>query len=146
MKLKIIMLLITAVLIFSGCGSAEDVGRKSSLQIETEKSVVMEITQLSETGIELEISNLGDTKAYYGKWYSLERNIDGEWYELNFAEGNADITFPAVGYDLNAGLSAKKQIDWEFAYGKLPEGHYRLIKDFEILQNEFYVACEFSIL
>lgn len=145
MKLKIVMLLITAVLIFSGCEPAADIGGKSSLQIETEKSIAMEVKQVSETGIELEISNLGDTKASYGTWYSLEKNIDGEWFELNFIEGNADITFPMVEYNLNAGSSAKKQIDWEYAYGKLPEGHYRLIKDFEILQNEFYAACEFNI-
>ncbi len=144
-KLKIVILLITAVLIFSGCEPAADIGGKSSLQIETEKSVAMVVKQVSETGIELEITNLGDTTAYYGTWYSLEKNIDGEWFELKFIEGNADITFPAVGYYLDEGSSAKKQIDWEYAYGKLPKGHYRLIKDFEILRNEFYAACEFNI-
>ena len=42
-------------------------------------------------------------------------------------------------------FKSKYEYNWEYGYGKLKKGTYRLVTDFSKEQNKIYVAAEFII-
>lgn len=85
----------------------------------------------------------------YGNSYSIEYEKDGIWYDLKPIN---DLNFTLIAYYLKAKESIKMEIDWEWYYGKLTPGKYRIIKavfresDIPIVpSDEVYIEAEFII-
>jgi hypothetical protein len=95
------------------------------------------------------LENHTDDGYSYGYPYSIEYEKDGIWYEII---PNNDMFFimPALG--LKAKESIEISVNWEYHYGKLPSGKYRVVKcvfreiDTPITEEEIvYIAAEFII-
>ena len=73
----------------------------------------------------LEYSNNSDVDFTYGEVFTLQEQFD-EWYTLPVAESNYAFNLPL--YIL--GPYASKQVECYLGlYGKLDDGHYRIVKD-----------------
>jgi len=81
-----------------------------------------------------------DTNPYtHGAWYKIEKEINGKWYEVKtIIESYA---FNSIGYLPDENNEIKFEIDWEWLYGELPLGSYRILKE---VGNK-YIAIEFNI-
>jgi len=79
----------------------------------------------------------------------LEKKISGSWYQVPVViEGN--YGFDAIGYELASGGHGEWAVDWEWLYGSLETGEYRIVKDILDFRGSgeydtYYLAAEFVI-
>ncbi len=62
-----------------------------------------------------------------GSWYSVEKYSDGEWTELPYLMDNVGWT--EEGWIISPDTTVEWVVDWEWLYGELPAGRYRIGKD-----------------
>lgn len=83
-----------------------------------------------ETGIQVEIFNNTDERICYSDDYKLQKWNGKEWEDVPYVIDNWAFNQPA--YPVEAGTSRQESIDWEWLYGKLPDGIYLLVKSVSI--------------
>lgn len=103
------------------------------------KNVSINISNISATGATIIIKDENNQPYTYGEWYKIERNIEGKWQDVNTIIAN--YVFDDIAYLVDKNHEKKFVIDWEWLYGKLPSGNYRLIKKVDNKQ----ISVEFVI-
>ncbi len=85
-----------------------------------------------------------------GEWFELEvMNEDNKWEKVA-TDPLIDYAFNSIAYIIKKNDRTEWKVDWEWLYGKLPEGHYRIAKkvmdlrapgdfDEEIYYAEFFI-------
>ena len=130
-KLMAMVLILAAVL----CGCAKE----SAYQLTGAEHVTMTISDVTPTGATVTIQDSNKDPFVYGEWFQIEREKDGVWYEVKTKISN--YGFNEIGWltDENGGLTM--DVNWDWLYGKLPAGHYRILKQAgtEIIGAEFTV-------
>ena len=104
---------------------------------------------ITPNGLTLVIENNSANDSMYGEFYMLEKKINGSWYQVPVAI-DGDYGFTDIGYELKSGKNEEIKIDWEWLYGSLDAGQYRIVKDIHsfkgsINYGNFYLAAEFTI-
>ena len=64
-----------------------------------------------------------------GDWYALYEEKDGEWIEIPYKLQTLDIAWNSVAYLIPKGGSYEMEVNWEWLYGKLAPGKYRINKE-----------------
>lgn len=136
--------------IFCSCDSSK-VGEKSTLNIVENDDFFISITNVSANNAEMTIMNHSMNELYWGSWFCIEKEQNGEWFELEkiiLPDGEEWIWEEEL-YSLSGNNQTNITVCWEKYYGDLSAGNYRIVKSFffnEIKQDEnFYLACEFTI-
>ena len=133
-KLLTIMLFCFVVLGVCGCKKVE------SEYIETKvENVTADIYDISLTGATIIIKDTNENPYTYGEWYKIEREDNGKWYDVETII--EDYGFNDMGYIVDDNGEVKFIIDWEWLYGRLSEGSYRILKKV----GEQYISIPFSI-
>ena len=137
------------VLVMAGCEKQKngfDIGDKSDIKI-SKNDVIMTIKEgtLTNKSATLVLTNNSDNNIQYGTPYEIEIKKDGEWHKIN-----VELNFDIPAFQLPAKESKEIKLDWEFGYGKLAKGTYRIIKgiDYKVEEGKyetFNVAAEFTI-
>ena len=166
---KILALMIAALLLvmaLGGCmnkgatpydgtnGEAENTNDLKPTRYETVndlQGVTMTIKEgtVSPNGLVLIFENDSDKNCLYGQFFLLEKKLDGKWYEVPVTiEG--DYGFEDIGYELAPGDKQEWETDWQWLYGKLNKGEYRIIKDILDFRgtgdfDTHYLAAEFTV-
>ena len=83
---------------------------------------------INPTGVTVLFENEMDTEFTYGQEYVLETQIDGKWYQVPIATG-VDYAFESIGYILAPNESAELAVDWEWLFGEIDSGEYRIVKE-----------------
>ena len=106
----------------------------------------MDLTKFSSTGLTLRLENSSDRVYYYGAPYSLQYWQDGKWLDYPTADGNP-LIFNMIAYELKLGETQQLSVDWQNAYGELPEGEYRILKNLSESDgdNNWTLACTFML-
>ena len=130
-KLTVILLILLALL--TGCG------RESAYQPTGAENVTMTVSDVTATGAVVTIQDHNPEPFVYGEWFVIEREKDGGWYEVKTKITN--YGFNEIGWLTDHG-KLTMTVDWEWLYGKLPAGHYRILKEAggQIISAEFDVA------
>ncbi len=104
---------------------------------------------VSSTGLTVKFENDSNSECIYGENFGLEKLINGKWYQVPVAI-DGDYGFNSIGYKLSSGDNSAWIVDWEWLYGSLDAGEYRIVK--EILDfrdtgdfDKYYLASEFTI-
>lgn len=143
---KILLIIITAltILTITGCTNNR-VGEKTPHKITNDK-ITMEVKQgtLTKSSATIIMTNKTEEEYTYGEPYHLEIKHNDSWHILEL-EPNNDLFFTMPAYSLKAGESVEKEYNWEYGYGKLEKGTYRLVTDFMNEQEKIYAAAEFTI-
>lgn len=113
--------------------------KESSFKTTKIKNVSIDISDISLTGATITIKDTNQNPYTYGEWYKIEKEIDGKWYEVKTIIDN--YGFNDLGYLVDENNQVKFVIDWEWLYGKLPLGSYRILKQV----NNQYISIEFGI-
>jgi len=79
------------------------------------------------SGVTVTLKNVTDTEYTYGESYTVQRKTDNGWIDVEPVIEN--YGFNSIGYMLPAMGSEELIIDWEWLYGKLPAGNYRIAKE-----------------
>ena len=117
-RLTAILLVLMALL--AGCA------RESAYQPTGAANVTMAVSDVTPAGATVTIQDSNPEPFVYGEWFVIEREKDGVWYEVKTKITN--YGFNEIGWltDEQGGLTMT--VDWEWLYGKLPGGHYRILK------------------
>ena len=113
------------------------------------ENVTMEIVEgtLTNTGATIVITDLSEENNTYGEWYRIDKQKDGKWYELeNIVAG--DVGWHAIGHLVGEDNTLTMEVDWEWLYGPLEKGKYRIVKGFSNEKNPYtnrHIAAEFTI-
>jgi len=104
---------------------------------------------ISSTGLTVVFENLSDSQCIYSEDFLLEKKIHGNWYQVPVAidEGYG---FDDIGYNLASGENGELNIKWDWLYGSLDTGEYRIVKnilDFRSTgdYDQYKLAAEFTI-
>ncbi|NLT95097.1 MAG: hypothetical protein GXW85_06110 [Clostridia bacterium] len=111
---------------------------------------------VSSTGLTVVIENNSDIEFIYGEYFQLEKKIKGNWYQVPVIIEN--YGFDDIGYTLAPGGIGKWNVEWDWLYGSLDAGEYRIVKIIADLRtrdnnryksadsNQYILAAEFKIL
>lgn len=114
--------------------------RKESTYVVTYvENVNISISNISPTGATITIKDTNNKPYTYGEWYVIEKQINDKWYKVDTIIDNYGFT--SIGYTPNKNNELKIIIDWEWLYGKLTLGNYRILKK----AGTKHISVEFSI-
>lgn len=165
MKNKLLLIsVLLIVLITTSCtkqDNYEDVTEQSTSEVSDDSSKYGEVNKLegvimtvesetvSSTGLTVVFKNTSEMNCIYGEFYALEVKSGDRWVEVPITfDGN--YGFSAIGYQLDNDGSSEWSTNWEWLYGVLEPGDYRIIKDILDFRDtgdydQYYLSAEFSI-
>ena len=148
MRKRVAFIMVTAcILLITGCGDSnntedptgadsqmvENAGQTDSEEKDIDvlsplDGVTMEVTECSDTSVTVRIVNDTDKDIRCGTVFCLEMQDEesGEWRELDEVIEHADFTLEAIMIQKDSPYEAV--IDFEWRYGKLEPGRYRIVK------------------
>ncbi len=103
----------------------------------------------SGAGLTLVFENKTDSECIYGEYFVLEMKTGGSWFQVPVAfEG--EYGFNSIGYMLKPQGESEWTLDWEWLYGSLENGEYRIIKDILDFRetgdyDKYFLAAEFVL-
>lgn len=135
----------------NGCGSSDGAGFSAPQGINSTSSqlsspsgsssvqsaedpwgLTLSVKDVTSTGLTLVITQESGSPTgtlQYGSDYTLEEQQDGTWQAVqDIADG--DVAWTSEAYLVTMGGQTEQLVDWNWLYGSLSPGHYRLSKDF----------------
>ena len=112
-------------------------------------TMIVKEGMVSPTGLTVRFENNSDKQCIYGEEFWLEKKIKGRWYQVPIAlDGN--YGFNSIGYDLSASNGKDWTVDWDWLYGSLDTGEYRIVKDILDFRkagdyDNYHLTAEFTI-
>ena len=103
----------------------------------------------SSTELTVMFENNSDRQCLFGEYFGLEKKLNGSWYQIPYViDGN--YGFNSIGYDLAAGETRELVVKWDWLYGSLSTGEYRIVKDILDFRgtgdyDTYYLASGFTI-
>jgi len=117
----IVFILSCAAILLAGCT------KDSAYQPTEAENVSISISDVSRTGALVTIKDTNEEPYLYGEWYAIEKETNGQWQEVETVISN--FSFTSIGYIPDENGEVEFAIDWEWLYGELPAGNYRLLKE-----------------
>ena len=134
MKKFILFLFVLAIL--AGC--AEQPIPSTQIQQTQVENVTIQISDISPSGATVIITDTNPEPYVYGEWFKLQRKTEGGWQDVPTVIDN--YGFHEIGYLPNNKGEVTFVINWEWLYGKLPAGTYRIFK--EVNRQEIFIEFE----
>ena len=130
-KLTAILFILMALL--CGCG------KESAYQPTGAENVTMSLADVTPNGATVVIQDDNREPFVYGEWFVIEREKSGVWYEVKTKI--TDYGFNEIGWLTDEHGRLTMTVDWEWLYGKLPAGQYRILKQAgtQLMGAEFIV-------
>lgn len=150
-KLLVGFLVISICFILTGCGTNVKVKDTAELNEIENVSMTIKDGTLTRSGATVIINDSNGVGTYvYGTEFRVDKKVNGEWKELEYAHD--DFGFTEMAYYVNDNGKLEFDCDWEYMYGKLSNGEYRIVKD-TFLESEtpiteedmLYFSVEFTI-
>lgn len=147
---------VIGLILLAGCGdrsSAEmtDWDPTDYETVNTLDGVTMTVKEgtLTSTGLTIVYENTSDKNYTYGDPFLLEKKMKDSWYQVPIVLKDG-YGFNDIGYDLAASDMSEWPVDWEWLYGSLDTGEYRIVKDILDVRipgdyDTHHLAVEFSI-
>jgi len=87
---------------------------------------------ISQTGLTLVATNWNDEEGCTletGSYFLLERYSDGKWEEVEMLIEKDDLAWTEEAWTLEEEGNTEWEVDWNWLYGELPAGSYRIGKE-----------------
>lgn len=142
MKKKIYMLSIILIMIISsmaGCARKSDTTEEISMKIKEGS-----LTNMGATVVITDFS-IGYVRNTYGEWFKIQRLEEGEWIDAKVIS-KEQTEFIDLSYYTKDNI-LEMDTEWEWIYGALPSGTYRIVKTFtkEKDVHKNYLYTEFTL-
>lgn len=104
---------------------------------------------VSSSKLTLVFKNSSNRQCIYGEEFTLEKKLNGKWYQVPVSIVG-DYAFHSIGYNLSPGEMRELPVDWEWLYGNLAPGKYRIVKNILDFRetgdyDSYNISSEFSI-
>ncbi|MFE8701492.1 immunoglobulin-like domain-containing protein [Cytobacillus sp. FJAT-54145] len=154
---RLLLCIAMSLIILSGCGSSSNSSKGADWEptlhetVNNLNGVMINVKQgtVSSTGLTVIFENNSDKQCIYGEYYLLEKKIEGRWYQVPIVlDGN--YGFNDIGYGLDPSDVREWTVDWDWLYGSLDTGEYRIVKDILDFRksgdyDKYYLTAEFTI-
>lgn len=144
--IKIIVVLSTLLLLLfiSSYYFLRDHGAKS--YVSDTDDLQFSVNEASSTGVSITVENISETSYRYGAMFKLEKQENGnDWVSLNpISEWSQEDWCATISPKSSSLLS----YTWDWYYGSIPPGNYRIIIDFSLgdeSADQCTVYVEFSV-
>lgn len=119
----------------------EDLKAEDAYFDENGVQITVNKDSISNTGVEIIITNTGGDPGGWGESYSIEKKESNSWTKVIPI---SEVYFTAIGLE-SPYYYLKNKINWEKFYGKLSPGIYRIVKDRYSSGYKYYYSDEFEI-
>ncbi|QKY69359.1 immunoglobulin-like domain-containing protein [Lentibacillus sp. CBA3610] len=146
-------LLVSVLLVACGNGDSLETKDWEVTQYDTVNnfdgiSMIVKEGSISPTALTVIFENTTDKQGVYGEYFSLEKEIEGDWYQVPTILD--EYGFNDIGYELTPSEIEEFTIDWDWLYGSLDTGEYRIVKDILDFRgtgdyDKYYLAAQFTI-
>lgn len=150
-------ILLVSLLLLFGCGTSNNSMNAADFDPTVYETVnnLEEVSMnevedtVSSTGLTVLLANDTDKEIIYSEDFVLETKIDDSWYQVPTVL-KEDYGFNDIGFQIQPTKSSEWPVDWEWLYGSLEDGEYRIVKkvlDFRGPGNydEYDLAANFSL-
>ncbi len=86
--------------------------------------------------------NESDYDAVYGHYYQIMKKENDKWVNVEMIN---KLYVTSEAFNLSSNQSVELSIDWEYAYGKLPKGLYKIVKEVTVKNKDYDVYGTFNI-
>ena len=93
-------------------------------EITPPEGITMELIDHQKDELTVRFSNNTAAEWTYGCAFSLQVQLDGQWY---YIPAETDLVFTEMGYLVSPNSTREDSFAYDFSYGDLPSGHYRLV-------------------
>lgn len=103
---------------------------------------------LTPSGVTLIFTNNSDLEYTYGESFIIQRKSNDQWQNVTTIIDN--YGFNDIGYMLEGKQTGEMDVKWEWIYGKLESGEYRITKDIIFVRDAgdldiYHLSAEFAI-
>ncbi len=95
--------------------------------------ITLSLKDLTRTGATIVCAQSGGTftgELNTGSYFVLEQLTDQGWVEVPMKELEGELAWSMIAYIVTLNGTTEWPINWEWLYGELPDGHYRMGKEF----------------
>lgn len=147
--IRYFVLVIIIVLLFVCIWSLFNSNRKETNKWKqaTEPQIIDGISMIIKDGTLTKSSAtviITDTVKYeehtYGESFAIQKKRSNEWIDLDTIIDN--YGFNLIGYSVNEENILEMEVKWDWLYGELEKGEYRLIKNFAVNKNDSYLGSK----
>lgn len=136
MKKRLIPVLLALALLLCGCGAAENEATNPQVG-DSRWGIALTAQKVSPTGMTLRCAQYGGQitgELSTGSYYVLERSTLDGWQTVEYLPQDHEIAWTSEAWIINLNSTVRWEIDWEWLYGPLPAGEYRIGKEFTDLR------------
>ena len=151
--ISIIVLIVSLILVACGNGNSTETNNWKKTEhdmVNNFDGVSMNIKEgsVSPTEATVIFENNSNNQGVYSDDFLLEKEIEGDWYQLPTIID--EYGFNDIGYELLPWEIEEFTIDWDWLYGSLDSGEYRIVKKLLDLRDtgdydEYNLAAHFTI-
>ncbi len=136
-KILICLIALVAGLTLTGCEDKLKTTIKDIAELNEIDGVTMTIKKdtLTRTGATIIITDVSGKSNIYGDEYRLDKKVNGKWEELEVIY-KGDYGWNLVGYTKDKNNKIEMDMNWEWLYGSLEDGEYRIVKDTATIQMD----------
>ena len=130
----IILLAVAAILFVSVCLLTSPENQVEEPEETMKWNLEMQVTDVTPSGLRAEFIQHGvinprdGGELMFGSEYTLEKWVDGSWEPVEMLPQEHDVAWTTEAYLIGQNSTAPFQVDWEWLYGQLPPGQYRIGK------------------
>ncbi|WP_027963655.1 immunoglobulin-like domain-containing protein [Halalkalibacillus halophilus] len=157
-KTTFILGVMLSLLFISGCGTSNNTSNDETEwepteyeDVNTLDGVTMHVKEgtVSAIGLTVILENSREQGYTYGEYFSLEKKVEDHWVQVPITI-DGDYGFNDIGYGLEPNGTSEWKVDWEWLYGSLDSGDYRIVKDILDIKEpgdyeRYYLAVEFTL-
>lgn len=119
--------------------------QKSRLVIDDDTAIQISILEdtITEMGLTVIIKNNSPETIYFTKdMFSLEYKKNGHWYRMSSITTGSVVT--ATRSILRRSQDVEFDISWDYKYGQIGDGEYRVIFPISYGEDTIFIASEFT--
>jgi hypothetical protein len=123
MKKLIFLLILLTALAVAGCVEEE---------IDDPWGIQLKATEITPTGMTLVCKQLGGEptgELLTGSYLVLEESINGQWVPVEMTPSEYERAWTDEAWIIPMNDTVEWKTDWEWVYGELPDGNYRIGKE-----------------
>lgn len=111
-------------------------------------SMSVQADSVTAKGAVITLLNKADKDYQYGQQYFIQKYEDGRWYHVPYVI--EDFGFEDIAYGMEKDRKSEFAIDWNWLYGSLEPGEYRIVKDIMHFRDTgdydvYTLTAEFSV-
>ena len=130
----ILLLAVAAVIFVSVCLLTSPEKQVEEPEETMKWNLELQVTDVTPSGLRAEFIQHGvinprdGGELMFGSEYTLEKWVDGSWEPVEMLPQGYDVAWTTEAYLIGQNSTAPFHVDWEWLYGQLPPGQYRIGK------------------